>query len=71
MLKNTFSYRYKKAITMKTVTEMTGLSERQVRYWEEKKLVFPERTSSGIRRYSFSDIELLMNIAEKKRVSLN
>lgn len=44
---------------------MTGLSERQVRYYEEKKLIFPERTGSGNRKYSFFDIELLMDIAEK------
>ncbi|MEB4861321.1 MerR family DNA-binding transcriptional regulator [Priestia megaterium] len=52
-------------MTMKIVTEMTGLSERKVRYYETKKLIFPERTPSGIRKYSFSDIEKLMDIAEK------
>lgn len=50
---------------MKTVTEMTGLSERQIRYYETQKLIFPARTFSGTRRYSFSDIERLMDIAEK------
>jgi MerR family transcriptional regulator, global nitrogen regulator len=50
---------------MKTVTEMTGLSERQIRYYETQKLIFPERAFSGTRRYSFSDIERLMDIAEK------
>ncbi|MDK8210721.1 MerR family transcriptional regulator, partial [Bacillus subtilis] len=34
-------------MTMKIVVEMTGLSERKVRYYETKKLIFPERTSSG------------------------
>ncbi|MDH6651035.1 MerR family transcriptional regulator [Priestia megaterium] len=60
-----YLYRDKKVMTMKIVTEMTGLSERKVRYYETKKLIFPERTSSGIRKYSFSDIEKLMDIAEK------
>ena len=50
---------------MKTVTEMTGLSERQVRYYETQKLIFSARTSSRTRRYSFFDIETLMDIAEK------
>lgn len=47
------------------VKELTGLSERKIRYYETRKLIFPERTSSGIRKYSFSDIEQLMGIAEK------
>ncbi|WP_412762793.1 MerR family transcriptional regulator, partial [Priestia megaterium] len=52
-------------MTIKIVTEMTGLSERQVRYYEERELIFPKRNSSGTRMYSFSDIERLMDIAEK------
>ncbi|PLS06997.1 MerR family DNA-binding transcriptional regulator [Neobacillus cucumis] len=47
------------------VTEITGLSNRKIRYYEIRKLIFPERTPSGTRKYSFSDIERLMEIAEK------
>lgn len=65
MLTSDFFCRYKKVMTLGIVTKITGLSQRQVRYYEEKKLVFPERTASGIRKYSFSDIELLIDIAEK------
>ncbi|MGM0902280.1 MAG: MerR family transcriptional regulator [Bacillota bacterium] len=59
------SYKDKKVITIGIVRELTGLSERQIRYYEERKLIFPERTPGGSRKYSFSDIELLMEIAEK------
>jgi MerR family transcriptional regulator, global nitrogen regulator len=59
------SYKDKKVITIGIVRELTGLSERQIRYYEERKLIFPERTPGGSRKYSFSDIELLMDIAEK------
>jgi MerR family transcriptional regulator, global nitrogen regulator len=65
VVENKSSYLDKKVMTMGIVKELTGLSERQVRYYEERKLIFPERTSSGIRKYSFSDIERLMDIAEK------
>jgi DNA-binding transcriptional MerR regulator len=47
------------------VKELTGLSERQIRYYEKRQLLFPERTSTGIRKYSFSDVERLMDIADK------
>lgn len=59
------SLRDKKVMTIGTAVEITGLSERQIRYYEKRKLIFPERTATGIRKYSFSDMEKLMEIAEK------
>jgi DNA-binding transcriptional MerR regulator len=59
------SYKDKKVITIGVVKELTGLSERQIRYYEERKLIFPTRSNGGSRKYSFADIELLMEIAEK------
>ncbi|RYL89771.1 MerR family transcriptional regulator [Sporolactobacillus sp. THM7-4] len=59
------AYLYKKVITIGTVCELTGLSERQIRYYEKRKLIFPERTERGNRKYSFSDVETLMEIADK------
>jgi MerR family transcriptional regulator, global nitrogen regulator len=64
-LANEFSYKDKKVITIGIVKELTGLSERQIRYYEERKLIFPERTSGGSRRYSFADVEQLVEIANK------
>ena len=64
-MSNEASYKDKKVITIGIVRELTGLSERQIRYYEERKLIFPERTPGGSRKYSFADIELLMDIAEK------
>ncbi|TDL30871.1 MerR family transcriptional regulator [Jeotgalibacillus sp. S-D1] len=60
------SIKDKKVITIGIVHEMTGLSERKIRYYEERGLVFPDRTPRGTRKYSFSDIELLMEIANKR-----
>lgn len=59
------SYKEKKVITIGIVRELTGLSERQIRYYEERKLIFPERSAGGSRKYSFLDVELLMDIANK------
>ncbi|WP_078552984.1 MerR family transcriptional regulator [Alkalihalobacterium alkalicellulosilyticum] len=59
------SYRDKKVITIGVVSELTGLSERKIRYYEERKLVFPERTKGGTRKYSFLDVERLVDIANK------
>ncbi|MCP1145145.1 MerR family transcriptional regulator [Lysinibacillus endophyticus] len=56
-------YRSKKVISIGTVSELTGLSERQIRYYETRKLIFPERSKTGIRKYSFLDIERLIEIA--------
>ncbi|CAG9607175.1 MerR family transcriptional regulator [Pseudoneobacillus rhizosphaerae] len=64
-MENEQSYKDKKVITIGVVRELTGLSERQIRYYEERKLIFPDRSSGGSRKYSFSDIELLIEIANK------
>jgi len=58
-------YKSKKVLTISVVSELTYLSERQIRYYEERKLIFPERTKGGTRRYSFDDIEKLIEIAQK------
>ena len=63
MLEHENSFKEKKVITIGIVSELTGLSERQIRYYESRKLLFPERSKSGIRKYSFLDIERLIDIA--------
>ncbi|UOQ93907.1 MerR family transcriptional regulator [Halobacillus shinanisalinarum] len=60
------NYKSKKVISIGVVKELTGLSERQIRYNEQRKLIFPERTANGTRKYSFSDVETLVEIAEKR-----
>lgn len=64
-------YRDKKVITIGVVSELTGLSERQIRYYEERKLIFPERTSGGTRKYSFHDVDRLVDIANKMEDGLH
>ncbi|MRX71993.1 MerR family transcriptional regulator [Bacillus lacus] len=60
------SYRERKVISIGTVSELTGLSVRQIRYYEERKLVLPHRTNKGTRKYSFTDVERLMEIANHR-----
>lgn len=59
------SYKAKKVISIGVVSELTGLSERQIRYYEERKLITPERSKGGTRKYSFDDVETLIDIANK------
>ncbi|CAH0119909.1 MULTISPECIES: MerR family transcriptional regulator [unclassified Paenibacillus] len=59
------TYKERKVITIGVVSELTGLSERQIRYYEERRLIFPERSRGGTRKYSFDDVETLMEIADK------
>ncbi len=59
------SYKDKKVITIGIVSELTGLSERQIRYYEERKLIHPERSKGGTRKFSFADVERLVDIANK------
>ncbi len=61
------SYKDKKVISIGVVSELTGLTERKIRYYEEKNLIFPERSNRGYRKYSFRDVERLMDIADQRR----
>lgn len=54
-----------KVISIGMVSEITGLSQRQIRYYEERNLISPGRALQGYRIYSFSDIEMLMEIANQ------
>lgn len=58
-------YKDKKVISIGIMSELTGLSERQIRYYEERKLVFPDRSKGGTRKFSFADVERLVEIANK------
>lgn len=60
------SYKDKKVISIGIVSELTGLSVRQIRYYEERKLIYPQRSTRGTRKYSFADVERLMEIANKR-----
>lgn len=59
------SFKEKKVISIGVVSELTGLTERKIRYYEERRLIFPERSTGGTRKYSFNDIEQLMRIANQ------
>ncbi|MFW5992142.1 MAG: MerR family transcriptional regulator [Halanaerobiaceae bacterium] len=52
----------KKNIPMRVVKEETGLTSRQIRYYDEMKLVFPERTKGNQRLFSREDISRLKKI---------
>ncbi|MFC4776835.1 MerR family transcriptional regulator [Paenibacillus sp. GCM10023252] len=54
-----------KVITIGTVKELTGLTERQIRYYEERELVFPHRSKGRARKYSLEDVELIKDIHMK------
>ncbi|MCQ6276246.1 MerR family transcriptional regulator [Bacillus sp. V3B] len=56
-------YKRKKVITIGVVSQLTDLSERQIRYYESRGLIFPGRTDNGTRKYSFDDVETLIKIA--------
>lgn len=46
--------------SIKEVSEMTGLPDSTLRYWEKQfKDLSPKKTSSGIRQYKTEDIETI------------
>ena len=53
-----------KDITMKEAKERTGLSSRQIRYYDQQDLIFPGRSSGNQRLFSESDIKRLIKIKQ-------
>ncbi|TDO77756.1 MerR family glutamine synthetase transcriptional repressor [Halanaerobium saccharolyticum] len=51
-----------KNITMKEAKEKTGLSSRQIRYYDQQDLIFPARSSGNQRLFSENDIKRLLKI---------
>ncbi len=51
-----------KNIPMRVVKEETGLSSRQIRYYDEVDLIFPERSPGNQRLFSEQDIKRLKQI---------
>ncbi|GBG97301.1 MerR family transcriptional regulator [Lactococcus termiticola] len=47
-----------------TVMKLTDLTARQIRYYEESKLIFPERNEGNRRMYSLNDIDVLFEISD-------
>lgn len=47
---------------MGVVMQLTELSARQIRYYEENELVFPSRSEGNRRLFSFNDVDKLLEI---------
>ena len=59
---NDFERRNRPLFPISIVMELTELSARQVRYYEEQNLIKPARTKGRHRLFSFSDIDHLLEI---------
>lgn len=49
--------------SISVVTELTGVDQQQLRAYEARGLIRPERTKGGTRRYSRNDVDRITEIA--------
>lgn len=47
-----------------SVMELTGLTARQIRYYEEYDLINPKRSESNRRLYSLNDVDKILDISD-------
>ncbi|HEY4400294.1 MAG TPA: MerR family transcriptional regulator [Lactobacillaceae bacterium] len=47
-----------------TVRELTLLTDRQIRYYEQQALITPQRGDGGQRRFSLNDVDRLLEIKD-------
>lgn len=57
--------------SMAIVTKLTELTPRQIRYYEQQKLIFPSRTKGNHRLFSFNDVDRLLQIKSLLEKGLN
>lgn len=53
------------------VKDLTGLTARQIRYYEEHRLIHPARTEGNQRLFSFNDVDRLLEIKELIEKGIN
>jgi MerR family glutamine synthetase transcriptional repressor len=63
--------RHKSVYPIGVVQNLTGLSKRQIRYYEETELVIPDRTSGNQRMYSLVDVEKLLRVKKLLERGMN
>ncbi|MBS4172612.1 MerR family transcriptional regulator [Bacillus sp. FJAT-49736] len=51
-------------LPISTVMQLTELSARQIRYYEEHQLISPSRSEGNRRLYSLNDVDMLLEIKE-------
>lgn len=56
--------RNRAVLPMSTVRELTLLTDRQIRYYEQHELITPKRGKGGQRRFSLNDIDRLLQIKD-------
>ncbi|OEG00169.1 transcriptional regulator [Vulcanibacillus modesticaldus] len=69
---NDFERRNRPLFPISIVMELTELTARQIRYYEEQQLIKPARTKGKHRLFSFADIDRLLEIKSllDKKVNL-
>lgn len=56
--------RSKPVFPIGTMMMLTDLTARQIRYYEEQGLIFPERSEKNRRLYSLNDVDTLLDIKD-------
>lgn len=58
-------------LSMSIVMQLTELSARQIRYYEEHHLIEPHRTEGNRRMFSLNDVDLLLEIKDYLEQGMN
>lgn len=58
-------------LSMNIVMQLTGLTARQIRYYEENDLIIPSRTEGKQRMFSLDDIDTLLEIKDLLQSGVN
>ena len=56
---------------IKEVEELTGITSKNIRFYEKEGLISPKRSENGYRDYSNEDIEILKSIKLYRKLDIS
>lgn len=68
---NEYVLRRRAVLPIGTVMNLTTLSARQIRYYEEQGLVKPQRNAGNHRMYSLNDVDSLIQIVRDRESGMS
>lgn len=55
----------------KEIQHKTGLTRKAIEYYEEKGLIYPQKSENGYRDYSEQDLETLIKVSLFRKIGLS
>lgn len=70
-MEDDYILRRRAVLPIGTVMELTTLTARQIRYYEQQGLVHPQRNAGNHRMYSLNDVDSLLRVMKDREAGMS